>query len=207
MSARPPHKAAMHILQAGQTLAGLNAVRGAVERGRRLLAVRAHTRPNSHLRRLDAGAERIRSEPTVLTVSPSALTGVGRAAQPVRFRQGDVSSFQAELVAFRAGEDDPAHAGRLAGLHCGAEADQTSVQPAGRRPAGSGPGGPGSWPPSARCVEVGCSARLIAGAETRCGKPAAQAIPEALSGLYPGVRNRSWSWRRRNPVLPPSMTG
>ena len=31
-------------LQAGQTLAGLNAVRRAVERGRRLLAVRAHTR-------------------------------------------------------------------------------------------------------------------------------------------------------------------
>ncbi len=67
-----------------------------------------------HLRRLDAGGERIRSEPTVLTVSPSALTGVGRAAQPTRSRQGDVSSFQAELLAFRVGEDDPAHAGRLA---------------------------------------------------------------------------------------------
>jgi hypothetical protein len=37
--------------------------------------------------------------------------------------------------------------------------------------------------------------------------PAAQAIPEALSGLYPGVRNRSWSWRRRMPILLPSMTG
>jgi hypothetical protein len=52
-----------------------------------------------------------------------------------------------------------------------------------------------------------CSARFIAGVATRCGKPAAQAIPEALSGLYPGVRNRSWSWRRRMPVLLPSMTG
>ena len=50
-------------------------------------------------------------------------------------------------------------------------------------------------------------ARLIAGAETRCGRPGAQAIPEALSGLYPGVRNSSWSWRRRMPVLLPSMTG
>ena len=41
----------------------------------------------------------------------------------------------------------------------------------------------------------------------RRGQPGAQAIPEALSGLYPGVRNSSWSWRRRMPVLLPSMTG
>jgi len=38
-------------------------------------------------------------------------------------------------------------------------------------------------------------------------QPGAQAMPEALSGLYPGARNRSWSWRRRMPVLLPSMTG
>jgi hypothetical protein len=62
-------------------------------------------------------------------------------------------------------------------------------------------------PPLSRYAEVERSARSIAGAETRCGKPAAQAIPEALSGLYPGVRNRSWSWRRRMPILLPSMIG
>src|SRR6266699_2988072 len=62
-------------------------------------------------------------------------------------------------------------------------------------------------PPPSRYVEVERSARFITGAETRCGKPAAQAIPEALSGLYPGVRNRSWSWRRRMPILLPSMIG
>ena len=58
-------------------------------------------------------------------------------------------------------------------------------------------------------VQAGPEHRLagVDGAETRCGEPAAQAIPEALSGLYPGVRNSSWSCRRRKPVLPPSMTG
>ena len=160
-----------------------------------------------YLRRLAAGGERSRSGPTVLTVSPSALTGVGRAAQLTGFRQGDVSSFQAELVAFRAGQDDPAHAGRLAGLHCGAEAARTSVQPAGRRPAGSGP----RWTRFLASFGLICGGGVLSAvdrrSETRCGEPAAQAIPEALSGLYPGARSRSWSWRRRKPILPPSMTG
>ena len=34
-----------------------------------------------------------------------------------------------------------------------------------------------------------------------------QAIPDAASGSYPGVRNRSWSWRRRTPMLLPSISG
>jgi hypothetical protein len=37
---------------------------------------------------------------------------------------GAGSSLQAELVALRVGEDDPASVRRLAADHCGAEADQ-----------------------------------------------------------------------------------
>jgi hypothetical protein len=114
------------------------------------------------------------------------LAGVGWAARPARFRQGDGSSCRADSFpsgsarmiqltpgGWPAWAAAPGRAGRRFSLLVAARRDQ--VRGGTRLPASFG----SIWGGV-------CPARFIAGAGIRCGQPGAQAIPEAVSGLYPG---------------------
>ena len=68
------------------------------------------------------------------------LAGVGWAARPARFRQGDGSSCRADSFPSGSARMIQLTPGGWPAWTCGAGAGRAPVQPAGRRPAGSGPG-------------------------------------------------------------------